>query len=90
MTTTPYLPQDSMALTMDGTKRWPDAKRLEKFGIRRCQLTPAAAKAILAEVTEAVASALPTLKQFSELDTQAGETPERMRLAWIEGLASLA
>lgn len=90
ITTTPYLPQDTMALTMDGTKRWPDAKRLEKFGIRRCQLTPAAAKAILAEVTEAVASALPTLKQFSELDPQAGETPERMRLAWIEGLASLA
>ncbi|MEI8088619.1 MAG: type II toxin-antitoxin system HipA family toxin [Opitutaceae bacterium] len=90
ITTTPYLPQDSMALTMDGTKRWPDAKRLEKFGIRRCQLTPATAKAILAEVTEAVASALPTLKQFSELDTQAGETPERMRLAWIEALASLA
>ena len=90
ITTTPYLPQDSMALTMDGTKRWPDAKRLEKFGIRRCQLTPAAAKAILAEVTEAVASALPTLKQFGELDTQAGEIPERMRLAWIEGLASLA
>jgi len=41
-------------------------------------------------VTEAVASALPTLKQFGELDPKAGETPERMRLAWIEGLASLA
>ncbi|NBQ58334.1 MAG: hypothetical protein EBU32_08140 [Opitutaceae bacterium] len=79
-----------MALTMDGTKRWPDAKRLEKFGIRRCQLSSAAAKAIVAEVTEAVASALPTLKQFGELDPKAGETPERMRLAWIEGLASLA
>jgi len=90
ITTTPYLPQDSMALTMDGTKRWPDAKRLEKFGIRRCQLSSAAAKAIVAEVTEAVASALPTLKQFGELDPKAGETPERMRLAWIEGLASLA
>lgn len=90
ITTTPYLPQDSMALTMDGTKRWPDAKRLEKFGIRRCQLSSAAAKAIVAEVTDAVASALPTLKQFGELDPKAGETPERMRLAWIEGLASLA
>jgi len=90
ITTTAYLPQDSMALTMDGTKRWPDAKRLEKFGIRRCQLSLAAAKAIVAEVTDAVASALPTLKQFGELDPKAGETPERMRLAWIEGLASLA
>jgi serine/threonine-protein kinase HipA len=90
ITTTSYLPQDSMALTMDGTKRWPDAKRLEKFGIRRCQLSSAAAKAIVAEVTDAVASALPTLKQFGELDPKAGETPERMRLAWIEGLASLA
>ena len=42
ITTTAYLPNDSLAMTLDGTKRWPDAKRLVKFGLRHCGLTPPA------------------------------------------------
>jgi len=35
VTTTVYLPQDRMALTMNGTNQWPSAKDLIQFGERR-------------------------------------------------------
>ena len=89
ITTTPYLPNDSLALTLDGTKRWPDAKRLVKFGIRHCGLTASAAKAILAEVTEAVATTSAELTTFPDLDIHAQKTPARMKAAWDEGAATL-
>lgn len=89
ITTLPYLPHDSLALTLDGTKRWPEAKRLVRFGVRRCQLTPAGAQAILAEVADAVAGVSADLEKFTDLDPGAGETGERMRMAWAEGAAAL-
>ena len=90
ITTTAYLPQDTLALTMDGTKRWPDRKRLERFGVRHCQLTPTAAHAIVAEVVAAVDAVSKDLSAFSELDPGASETATRMKSAWADGVASLA
>jgi len=89
ITTTPYIPNDSLALTLDGTKRWPNAKRLERFGVGRCQLTPDKAKSIVSEVRDAVATAVNNLDAFGSLDGNAGETPEKMRAMWNEGVASL-
>jgi serine/threonine-protein kinase HipA len=89
-TTTPYIPNDSLALTLDGTKRWPNAKRLERFAVGRCLLTPAKAKVIVAEVRDAVAAAVSDLADFERLDQNPGETPEKMRATWREGVASLA
>jgi len=89
ITTTAYLRDDSLALTMDGTKRWPDAKRLERFGVRRCQLSAANAKGIIAEVRDAVAQVAGELEKFSDLDPTALETAEKMRTAWNDGIAAL-
>ena len=90
ITTTAYIRQDTMALTMDGTKRWPDRRRLERFGVRHCQLTPAAAKLMIAEVAEAVTAVSGDLADVAELDREAGETGALMKSAWAEGVASLA
>ena len=59
-----------VSLTTDGTKRWPDRKRLERFGVRRCQLTPAAAHVIVAEVVAAVDAVSKDLSAFLELDPE--------------------
>ncbi|MEQ1772082.1 MAG: HipA domain-containing protein, partial [Devosia sp.] len=90
ITTTLYLPNDSLALTLDGTKRWPDAKRLVKFGIRHCGLTSPAAKSILSEVAEAVVAVSKDLTPFSDLDQDAHETRSRMKFAWEQGVAALS
>ncbi|MBM3854428.1 MAG: type II toxin-antitoxin system HipA family toxin [Verrucomicrobia bacterium] len=89
VTTAAYLPNDSLALTLDGTKRWPDAKRLVRFGVQRCQLTAAAAKAITAEVAAAVAQVSDELDLLADLDPQAKEIGDRMRTAWREGAAAV-
>jgi len=89
VTTSAYLPGDSLALTLNGTKRWPDAKRLIRFGMQRCQLTATAAKAIVSEIAEAVAHTAGELNTLYDLDPQARETADRMTKAWPEGIASL-
>lgn len=89
VTSSVYLPNDSLALTLDGTKRWPDAKRLVRFGRQRCQLTEAAAKAIVAEVADGVAQVAHELVNLPDLDPQAKDTADRMRKAWSEGIESL-
>jgi serine/threonine-protein kinase HipA len=89
ITTSAYLPNDSLALTLDGTKRWPDAKRLVRFGRQRCQLPEAAAKEIVAQVVAAVAQVSRELASLPELDPQAKDTADRMHKAWSEGIDSL-
>lgn len=89
VTTAAYLPNDTLALMLDGTKRWPDAKRLVRFARQRCLLTEKAAREIVAEVIEAVAQVSHDLKDMTELDPRAGEIADRMRTAWAQGIASL-
>jgi len=89
VTTSAYLPNDSLALTLDGTKRWPNAKRLVRFGQQRCQLTATEAMAIVAEVAEAVAEAARELEHLPDLDPQANDTAGRMGKAWSDGITSL-
>jgi len=89
VTTAAYLPDDTLALMLDGTKRWPDAKRLVRLARQRCLLTEKAARQIMAEVAEAVAQVSRDLKALTDLDPGAGEIADRMRTAWAEGIASL-
>ncbi len=89
VTTAAYPPNDTLAVMLDGTKRWPDAKRLVRFARQRCLLTEKAAKEIVAEVIEAVDQVSHDLKDLTELDPRAGEIADRMRTAWAQGIASL-
>jgi serine/threonine-protein kinase HipA len=89
VTTSVYLPDDCLALTLDGSKRWPDAKRLVRFGRQRCQLTEAAAKTIVAEVLDGVARIARDLGTLPDLDPQAKDTSVRMHQAWSAGIDSL-
>jgi hypothetical protein len=41
VTTSVYLPKDSMALTLNGTTKWPSAKELRRLGETRMGATPA-------------------------------------------------
>ena len=87
VTTVAYIPRDSLALTLDGSKRWPEAKRLQRFGVQRCRLTAQAARDIVAEVVEAVATA--TGQLLSDASPNSKDTIGLMRAAWQEGVASL-
>jgi serine/threonine-protein kinase HipA len=87
VTTQVYIPKDSLALMLEGSKRWPEFKKLQRFGVQRCRLTSQAAQAIIAEVVEAVATAAERLD--SKAVPGSAEIVERMRIAWREGATSL-
>nr|CAA6829318.1 MAG: Type II toxin-antitoxin system HipA family toxin [uncultured Thiotrichaceae bacterium] len=50
VSTVPYLPRDTMALTLAGSKRWPKQKVLEVFGLGHCQLSKEQVKRAAEEV----------------------------------------
>src|SRR6202167_5456606 len=54
VTTSVYLPKDHLALSLNGTTKWPTAKDLRKFAETRTGATPARARAILERIDEAI------------------------------------
>lgn len=61
VTTTAYLPHDAMALTMGGSKKWPDRKRMLVFAADHCGLQAKQANRILEETRQGVRQALKEL-----------------------------
>ena len=89
VTTTAYIAADTMALTLDGSTRWPDAKRLQTFGETREIGSPAAIRTILDRVADAVSDTRPELAAHARDRPAFSEIAGRMDLAWAEGLRSL-
>src|SRR5271166_2291409 len=54
ITTTVYLEQDQMALTLNGSKRWPSSQQLSALGEKRLHLPPSRVLHLLQRVDEAV------------------------------------
>lgn len=64
ISTTPYLPQDSMALTLTGSKRWPKWKVLEKFAKIHCRLNNKTIEKIVSDVESSCRNSYPILAQL--------------------------
>ena len=65
VSTTPYIPNDTMALTLGGSKRWPKWKMLQKFGRTQCGLSNKDIERIAGEVEEAASKTLPEIEALS-------------------------
>ena len=63
--TTAYLAQDTMALTLAGSKRWPKWKALNKFARQHCGLNGKDINRALSEVAAASVLVQPLLQQLS-------------------------
>lgn len=87
VTTTAYLPRDGLALTLAGTTRWPDAAALRRFGETQGVGGPAAVRAMIGKVADAVAETLPELERHAREHPAFRPVAERMQAAWREGLA---
>src|SRR5215469_7911412 len=64
VTTSVYLPKDSMALTLNGTTKWAIAKELQQLGETRMAGTPARVREILERITVAMADASQELRTY--------------------------
>jgi|GEM_PF-37452 len=87
VTTTTYLPKDMMALTLDGSTRWPDAKHLIRLGQVRAELSGPA----IAQIFESIADAMTDAWKEAQVYFRQCSEPDvglRMRKAWEDGVAS--
>ena len=65
VTTTVYVPKDTMALTLDGTPNWPDVRQLTKLGTLRCGLAPKDVAAVLNRVAAALSDVIIELQRYA-------------------------
>jgi serine/threonine-protein kinase HipA len=85
VTTSVYLPKDSMALTLNGTTQWPSAKELQRLGETRMGASPGRVREILERVRDAVARTSGELQSYMKTHADFAEIGERMMLEWQAG-----
>jgi serine/threonine-protein kinase HipA len=84
VTTHAYLPQDSMALTLNGTTSWPDRQKLIALGHTRADLSNREIETILEGTADAIADVTPRMQKYFRKSPLA--IGERMIAAWEEGI----
>jgi serine/threonine-protein kinase HipA len=87
VTTSVYLPKDSMALTMNGTTKWPSSKELRRFGETRMGGAPAKVRQILERINEAMAQTGAEIRSYIKEHPEFKEIGERMLREWEKGAA---
>ncbi|NLY64492.1 MAG: type II toxin-antitoxin system HipA family toxin [Alcaligenaceae bacterium] len=89
-TSNAYISNDMLALTLDGSKRYPNRKKIEQFGLRHCGLLPERIKEILAEIENGIFQAAQELNIYCQqqpgFSKQVGSNMLRF---WQAGLDSL-
>ena len=81
-----YLPRDSMALTLNGTKLWPDKQVLSDFGHLSCQLQHTTISHIMEEVAEAVTDTRQDIQEYADDHPAFRVVGSGMLDIWNEGV----
>ena len=82
VTTSVYLPKDSMALTLNGTTRWPSAKELQRLGETRLGGSPARVREILERIQDAIAATSKEVRAYIKDHPEFGDIGNRMVQEW--------
>src|SRR5580658_1234983 len=88
VTTSVYLPKDSLALALNGTTKWPSAKELRRFGETRMGATPATVRSILERSYEAIQDTAKEVHSYIEQHPEFEEPGKRMLQEWETGAAT--
>lgn len=84
VTTTAYIPVDNMALLLEGSKRWPDQRKLINLGQVRADLTNQRALQILEATADTLSDVAVELeKYFRQSEYEVGQ---RMIASWETGI----
>ena len=89
VTTAAYLPKDSMALTLNGSTRWPGSKELRRLGETRMGGTPSRIKQILERIGDAVSHTTAEVRAYAKHNSDFAEVGRRMLKEWAKGAGSL-
>jgi serine/threonine-protein kinase HipA len=86
MTTTAYIPADVMALTLDGSKKWPDRRRLIKLGQTRADLGATLISRIFEETADVISDVSPEVEKFFKKKSKYPNIGELIIAAWQSGV----
>jgi serine/threonine-protein kinase HipA len=86
VTTTAYLAKDSMALSLNGSTRWPAAKTLQHIGEARAGCTPARVRQIFAQIADAMAVTAAEVRVYIQEHPSFTDIGGRMLTEWDQGL----
>jgi serine/threonine-protein kinase HipA len=87
VTTSVYLAKDSLALTLNATTRWPNARVLQRLGETRLGDPPARVKKILERIDTAISETAGEVRTYVGQYPDFAEIGERMLERWDEGAA---
>jgi serine/threonine-protein kinase HipA len=87
VTTSVYLPKDSMALTLNGTTKWASAKDLQRLGETRMGVTPARVREILERINAAIVDTSHELRAHIKDHPEFEDIGSRMLHEWEQGVA---
>jgi len=88
VTTSVYLPKDSLALTLNGATKWPSAKELRKFGETRTGAAPARVRLIVERIHEAIQETRKEVRSYIKKHREFEELGQRMLQEWENGSAT--
>src|SRR5271155_5550806 len=86
VTTSVYLPKDSMALTLNGTTKWASTKELQRLGETRAAGTPAQIKNVLARIAESIQETTVEVHAYTKDHPEFATTGQRMLQEWENGV----
>jgi serine/threonine-protein kinase HipA len=89
VTTTAYLPQDQMALTLNGTTRWPEARDLQRMGETRMGAAPARVRPVFERVADAMSDVAGEVRAYAAGHAEFAPVAERMLAEWEAGRRSI-
>lgn len=85
VTTTAYIPADTMALTLGGSTRWPTATQLRSFGETRGIGSPATIRQVIERVGDALAETAADIRGHTVERPAFADVGARMLQAWSTG-----
>jgi serine/threonine-protein kinase HipA len=87
VTTSVYLPKDSMALALNGTTKWASLKELQRLGETRMGAAPARVREILERVSGAISDTSRELRTYLKDHPDFEDIGNLMLHEWEQGVA---
>ncbi|MBX3325673.1 MAG: type II toxin-antitoxin system HipA family toxin [Nitrospira sp.] len=88
VTTSVYLPKDSMALTLNGSTNWPTTKELQRLGETRLGGSPTRIREILKRVVDAMETVTAQLRAYIRGHPDFEDVGNRMLAQWEQGMTT--
>jgi len=86
VSTTPYERRDVLALTLGGSKEFPDRKRLRQFGRAACGLSEARVSQLMDTVTKGVRRAIADMRRYVRRRPDFARSSEHLISAFTRGM----